>query len=85
MKALELANKQALYVGGELGSETAAELRRLAEVNEELLEALRLFLDATEGTACVCAKDAFGKNAWPKIAEAGNAARDAISESSQQQ
>lgn len=40
MKALELAVKQEIYVGGTLGNETAAELRRLAEVNAELLEAL---------------------------------------------
>lgn len=40
MKALELAVKQEVYIGGTLGSETASELRRLAEVNAELLEAL---------------------------------------------
>lgn len=45
MKALELANKQALFVAGKLGAETAAELRRLAEVNAELLVALESLLN----------------------------------------
>lgn len=43
MKALELAVEQDVYVGGSLGAETASELRRLAELNAELLEALTLW------------------------------------------
>ena len=40
-KAEELANRNAIAVGGDLGFETAFELRRLSAINAELLEALK--------------------------------------------